>query len=234
MSYQQRQYVAPPAEAMPKTLRPLIRELNELREAWKKVSDQEVAARIAAAGATRKYQQAVIDAARRGEDSSTVTDDGDELQAEGQRLALAETGVHDAVRECWWRLWSAIHQDYPAVLAHVEAPCEKSTDELVEVERKLAEVRAELGQRLGVRHWVSQRANMPSAEFIVRAGNGPKVIDADADTLAKMRAEDAQSAARDERQAAAKAKAKAISEQRQAEHDASNAKRKARRAARLA
>ena len=91
MSYQQRQYVAPPADALPKTLRPLIRELNELREAWKTVSDQEVAARIAAAGATRKYQQAVIDAARRGEDSSTVTDDGDELQAEAQRLALAET-----------------------------------------------------------------------------------------------------------------------------------------------
>lgn len=231
-NYQPAQFIAPPADALPKDFAPLLERLEVLRQRWSAATDAANTARRELREAPAKYAAAVTAAAAAGQDVQQVPDPRGPAQEQYELREIAERGLAHEVIECWLAVWLKVSENFEQVLAHVEKPCEDSTRKVADLEAQLAAARADLAQRLGVRRWVVSRRNPTDHDGARRRAARPQPMDgAEASTLARLRADEAKARSLAEQQDAARAasiekqKREAEKEQRRLEE------RKARRAA---
>lgn len=205
-NFQGRQYVAPSPDELPEALAPLLERLRVLRQRWAASTEAVNTARQALRAAPEQYREAVLTAAAEGKDIHKVADSRPAAAADLELRELAEAGCHREVVETWAQLWNAIAADHAGVLAQVDAPAEAATSRVADLENQLAEARADLAKRLGVRAWVQARTTPVDWEYARLHATPPRPIDgADAQTLERTRAAEAKTAAVQAQQEAAHA-----------------------------
>jgi hypothetical protein len=229
MSFQPRQYLTPDPSELPATVRPLLEELATLRDRWRQAAERADQAREAVRSAPAEHARAVIEAAKRGDDPTTIEDPLPQLSKDLQTYDLAESGILELVRECWWRVWSAISEDFETVATYADKPALAATERLRKAHAEVAAAEEGLRHAMAVRSWVSSRMTLKSGDYVAVTRSGPVWRgEVTLDSLAQLHTAERKAKAR----AATEAANREIQAKRRAESEVEYERRKAAQAER--